>query len=62
MIAQWQKATGALEIAIDDPLQSQAFMTQMNGLIQRYAAGQMDDGIFLSALAKTAELVRKEAK
>lgn len=61
MVAQWQQAADAITFPTSDPLQSDAFTTQAKGLIQRYAAGQLDDWLFLSKLNETAAMVENEA-
>ena len=61
MIAQWQSAAAAVAMPTDDPLTSDAFRQQAQTLIARYAAGQMDDGLFLGELNRTAGMVGREA-
>ena len=60
MIALWQGAASAICISTNDPLQSDAFTAQARTLIERYAAGQLNDHMFLTKLNETASMVESE--
>lgn len=62
MIEQWQGATSAIWISTNDPLQSDAFTAQARTLIERYAAGQLNDHMFLIKLNETASMVESEVR
>ena len=62
MIEKWQGATSAIWISTNDPLQSDAFITQARTLIERYAAGQLNDHMFLIKLNETASMVESEVR
>ncbi len=61
-IAKWQTAVSAIRLSTDDPLQSDAFKVQVRTLIERYAAGQLTDQIFLIKMNETASMVESEFK
>lgn len=62
MIEKWQNAASAIWISTNDPLQSDAFTAQSRTLIERYAAGQLNDDMFLTKLNETASMVESEGK
>ncbi len=62
MIKQWQDAASAIWISTNDPLQLDAFTTQVRMLIERYAAGQLNDRMFLTKLNETASMVEREVE
>ena len=62
MIEHWQGVTSAIWISTNDPLQSDAFTAQARMLIERYAAGQLNDHMFLIKLNETASMVESEVR
>lgn len=59
-IAAWQQTVGRINFGDQSPLLSDAFIQQMNALIERYAAGQMDAVTLLQKLNETARMVEME--
>ena len=61
-ISAWQQAVSYANFADQTPLLSAAFIDQMNSLISRYAAGQLDLNGFLKKLNETAHMVELETE
>lgn len=61
-IVSWQEATIHADYSDLTPLLTPEFTEQMNTLISRYAAGQIDLTIFLQKLNETARMVELESE
>lgn len=62
MVEAWQKAVESVSIATDEPLLSEAFLSQAGSLVERNAAGQLPMDMLLAKLNETARLVELEAQ
>lgn len=62
MVQAWQQAVQAVTFPLDAPLLSQAFLSQAQALLSRYAAGQLPLDMLMSQLNQTARLVENEAQ
>ena len=60
VISRWQTAVSSVSLATHDPLQSDAFIAQARLLMERYAAGQLNERQFLSKLNETARMIESE--
>lgn len=61
-ISAWQAAVSSIIIPTRSVLLSEAFLTQADALTERYAAGQLNEQMFLAKLNETAALVEREAQ